>query len=1047
MLKHADLTLNRIGAFLFQTLKPAIHPQRHSLKIEVNDAAAVDQLQAEQGPWREVGKGFAYGPAYTTLWFRISGVVPPEFAGHPLAIIPELGGERTVWKDNSPWCGVDVEHSDFGWLTGHSFSAGPESGRSDLAQGGERLSYTIQTYARNAQTTVHGKEAPRTETSETVDYAAVVTVNPEVKALFYDVEFSLGLLQTIAKTDPAYQNILRVLNDIVNNYQANATGAAARDNVARCRKAIRDLHASLGGELKHAIYPVGHAHLDTAWLWPIEITKKKMAHTTSTQLGLMERYPDYVFVHSQASQYEWLEKEYPALFARVQSAVNRGQWEPVGSMWVEADCNLTGGESLVRQFLYGRRYFRQKLGYETEDMWLPDVFGYSAALPQILAKFNIRYFLTQKISWNQFNKFPHHTFWWQGIDGTRVWSHFPPADTYNASAEPKEVTFSVHNYKDHGRADQSLYVYGFGDGGGGPTERHIELLKRGRLAPNYPEVNFGKRAIDFFREAKARSRDLQTWVGELYLELHRGTYTSQAANKKGNRHSEFLLRDAEWLASFSPGFPANYPKAELEAAWKLVLLNQFHDIIPGSSVREVYEDSDRDYAAIKATGDKIIDDCLRQLGAVLDTSAMSRPIALFQNATVPGTVFLPWNEDGPAPQSVKSAEETLPAQVVEVFGEKQLVFTTPLEALGTVAIAELSDTYAPPRSRLKGSVRKLENDEIIVRFDAHGNITSILAQEERTEFVVPGKLANLFQLFEDKPNFWSAWDIDAFALETGVDLIKSESFELVEKGPVRVAVEVVKKFGSSRIRQRISLGSGPGIRFDTDVDWHEEDRLLKVAFPIQVNAARATYEIQFGNVERPTHMNTSWEMAKFEVCAHKWVDLSEADLGVALINESKYGFDVRGNVIRMSLLRSPKAPDPLCDMGTHRFSYMLLPHFAPFRHADVVAQAYAFNAPVRFAHLEPHPGEVAALPPFISCENRNLVIETVKKAEDSNDLIVRLYECHNTRGRAEVHCAIPPKFAYLCDLEENVIDEIEVHGRVIPIDFKPFEIITLKIQA
>ena len=342
--------------------------------------------------------------------------------------------------------------------------------------------------------------------------------------------------------------------------------ASPHESVARCRKILRDALGGLSGEMAHTVVPVGHAHLDTAWLWPLrEITRKKMAHTTATQLGLLERYPEYVFAHSQASQYEWLEQDYPELFERVKAAIRGGRWEVVGSMWVEADCNLTGAESLVRQFLYGRRYFREKLGVETHDMWLPDVFGYSAALPQILAKFNIPHFLTQKISWNQFNKFPHHTFWWQGIDGTKVWSHFPPADSYNGTAEPKEVVFSVKNFKDHGRSDASLYLFGWGDGGGGPTERHLEFLRRGRNAPNYPEVASGRRALDFFRDAKARSKDLLTWTGELYLELHRGTYTSQAANKKANRECEFLLRDAEILSAFDPGFPASYPQRELEA--------------------------------------------------------------------------------------------------------------------------------------------------------------------------------------------------------------------------------------------------------------------------------------------------------------------------------------------------------------------------------------------------------------------------------------------------------------------------------------------------
>ena len=757
----------------------------------------------------------------------------------------------------------------------------------------------------------------------------------------------------------------------------------------------------------------------------------------------MERYPDYVFVHSQASQYEWLEKEYPALFERVKEAVKRGQWEPVGSMWVEADCNLTGSESMVRQFLYGKRYFKEKLGVTTYDMWLPDVFGYSAALPQILNKFNIEYFLTQKISWNQFNKFPHHTFWWKGIDGSKIWSHFPPADTYNASCEPKEVSYSVKNYKDQGRADQSLYVFGHGDGGGGPTEKHLEFLKRGRLAPGYPEIARGKKALDFFREAKRNSKDLMTWSGELYLELHRGTYTSQAANKKSNRECEYLLRDAEWLSCFNI---ANYPGPELEKAWKLVLLNQFHDIIPGSSVNEVYVDSAKDYAAVKEIGEGIINRSLKAIGDRIDTAGSENPIAIFQNADVPGLAMLDW-EKTENPTALLVGNSVLPAQVIEENGTRKVIFNTPQEALGTVAVGDLVDDINPPKTRIKVSTRKIENDQLSVRFDVNGNISSIQSLDDGSEFIEPGKLGNVFQLFDDNPLFWSAWDIDVFAYETVQELLKCDSIEIVEKGPVRGAIEVVRTFGKSTIRQRISVGQFAGIRFDTEIDWRETDKLLKVAFPLNINANKANFEIQFGNVERPTHYNTSWDMARFEVCAQKWVDVSEGDLGVALLNDGKYGHDIHNNVMRMSLLRAPKAPDPECDMGTHKFTYVLLPHFGPYQYADVVQAAYALNAPPRVVELAKSEGEQAELPPFVACDNRNIIIETLKKAEDSNDLLVRMYECHNTRGVAELLCARIPQEAYLCDLEENELGDLEIIDGAVQFPFKPFEIITIKLKS
>ena len=1024
MLKHPEITRARIKMFLEQELRPKAEVRLDSLQIEVNRDPAIDLKGAKKGQWEQVSEGFRYGPAYQTFWFRLSGKAPKLAEHLQLGLTADIGGERTLWRGNSPVHGIDHRHEVV-----------PIAG---FAKDGE---FYVQVYTTNPQCRVHLRELPREPLVETVAGAWYVAIDPELKGLTYDVDFAYHMLDAVETKDPAHATILRALNDVVNLFDFNQ-----RELIAKARKTLRDVLANLDGEIKHEIVPVGHAHLDTAWLWPIEITKKKMAHTTATQLALIERFPDYVFVHSQASQYEWLELEYPELFERVKKAILKGQWEPVGSMWVEADCNLTGAESLVRQFTYGKRYFRDKLGVETRDMWLPDVFGYSAALPQILAKCNVDYFLTQKISWNDTNKFPHNTFWWQGIDGTKVWTHFPPADTYIGSGEPAQVVASAKNHRDQARSDMSLYVFGWGDGGGGPTERHIELLRRGRVAPNYPDVGMGKSALSFFRDAKAKSRDLMTWVGELYAEFHRGTYTSQAANKKGNRESEFLLRDVELLSCFRDDFPKKYNQAEIERLWKLVLLNQFHDIIPGSSVREVYVDSDRDYADILSSGAALLEDAMRNIAAKFDTSQMARPIAIFQNADVPSQAAVDWDESD-APLSVNAPEESLPVQLVEEFGERKLIFPTPHAALRTVCVADLSDAAPQTKYRLKASTnqRRLENHELSVRFDGQGNIVSIASLEDGTEFVEAGKIANLFQLFEDKPRFWSAWDIDAYATEKGVDLIRSDSFEIVERGPVRVAVEIVKRFGNSTLRQRISLGPTPGIRFDTEVDWHEEDKLLKVAFPVNVHSARATYEVQFGSVERPTHMNTSWDQARFEVCAQKWADLSEADQGVALINDCKYGHDIQGNVMRLSLLRAPKAPDPECDMGRHRFSYVLFPHFGPYQYAGVVSAAYALNAKPRVARIQRAEGLDGSLPMLVGCEDRNIVIETVKKSDSGSDIVVRLYECHNARGVAELFCARNVREAFLCDLEENPVAELELIEGAVNFSYKPFEIITIKL--
>lgn len=1028
MQKHTNVTSGRIKQF-GQFLEQQIITERAPLAIEFCDVDhPSEKVARKSGPWTVVQKGFKYGPAYRTFWFKVTGEVPSSMVGKTVGVMLEVGGERTLWADDSPVWGVDEPHPIVPFL--------------EHASGNEKVDLVVQSYTRNPQCRVHLAELPREELVEEVEKAELVAIDSELKALWFDVDFAYNLLQSLEEKDPSYAVLMRALNEVCNLWARQG-----RDCIGKARRMIKEAQSNLSGELKHTVYPLGHAHLDTAWLWPLQITHKKMAHTTATQLQLISKYPEYIYVHSQASQYEWLEEEYPSLYKRVKAAIDAGQWEPVGSMWVEADCNLTGSESLVRQFLYGRRYFKDKLGVTTDDMFLPDVFGYSAALPQILSKFGIKYFTTQKISWNQFNKFPHNTFWWHGIDGSKVWTHFPPADTYIGSCEPAQIMQSVKNHRDHSRSDASLYLFGWGDGGGGPTERHLEFLRRARTTSNMPEIAEKRKAIDFYRDAYQKSKDLANWMGELYFEYHRGTYTSQAANKKNNRYCEFLLRDAELLSCFRDDYPKAYPGKELEKAWKLVLLNQFHDIIPGSSVREVYEDSDRDYAIIKEIGERLATEALLKIGAKLDTSSMERPVVIFQNADMPGIARMDWTE-AEAPQSIDVDGDSYPVQVVESFGNRELVFATPYGALGSATVGDLRDEPAGNKFRLKASNsnRKIENAFFSLRFDSQGNIQSIESLEDGTNFLAEGKLANMFQIFDDKPLFWSAWDVDAYALETGQDLHRSERFEIVERGPVRVAAEIEKRFGKSRITQRIVLTPLPIIFFETEIDWHEEDKMLKVAFPVNVNSTRATYEIQFGNVERPTHSNTSWDMARFEVCAQKWVDLSEGDHGVALLNDGKYGHDIQGNVMRLTLLRSPKAPDPQCDMGVHRFTYALMPHFGPYNYAGVVQAAYALNAKTWVLPLEKREGSQGELPQFISCEDRNVVIESVKKAEDGNGIIVRLYECHNARGQAELMCARTIRSATLCNLEEVPEGELEMNEGAVLFNYKPFEILTIRLD-
>ncbi|MDH7570868.1 MAG: glycoside hydrolase family 38 C-terminal domain-containing protein, partial [Armatimonadota bacterium] len=681
-------------------------------------------------------------------------------------------------------------------------------------------------------------------------------------------------------------------------------------------------------------------HIDVAWLWPLRETVRKCSRTFATALRYMQKYPEYRFGQSQPQLYAFTREHYPALYQRIKEAVQAGRWEPVGAMWVEADCNIPSGESLVRQVLHGKRFFMEEFGVETEILYLPDVFGYSAALPQILKKSRVHYFMTQKISWNQFNKFPHHTFWWEGLDGTRIFSHFLPADTYNGVFTPEELRRAERNFRDSDRASSWLYLFGYGDGGGGPTAEMLEAAKRVKDLDGVPRVE-QEFARDFFRRAAAEAKDLPVWVGELYLELHRGTYTTQAHNKRMNRRCEFLLRDAEFLSAIRPGGLSGYPREALDRCWKLVLLNQFHDVIPGSSIGWVYEDSRRQYDEVARTGHSIVEDALKALSASIDAAGLSHPVVVWNTLSRPGREVVSYPLEEHAPGSVVSARgERWPVQVVEGEDGRRALFVAEVPPCG-YAVYDLSSAEAGGSEFDSVTVGDgyLENGVLRVEWDGRGLLTRVFDKRCGREVLAAGAAANLFQLFDDRPNNWDAWDVDVFYAETGRDLTEVAGIRIVERGPVRGAVEFCRHFGNSSIRQVMRLSSGSArLDFVTEVEWHESNALLKVAFPVAINASRATYEIQYGHVERPTHINTSWDMARFEVVGHKWADLSEGDYGVALLNDCKYGYDVRGNVLRLSLLRAPKNPDPNADMGRHLFTYALYPHPGDVRLGAVVAE-------------------------------------------------------------------------------------------------------------
>lgn len=987
--------------------------------------------------WKPLPEGGLWGrDTETTIWVRLQARVPEGWRHKVvLHVVPEQC-ELLAYVDGKALGALDLYHH--AWVL------------SERGRPGTCYDIALDAYCGltviGTTPEVGGNRAPM----RGIPIIELLSIDAETEGLARDMRFALDTARQLDDTSIERHRIVRVLDETVNaldfrrGTEDERFHASARAARARLREA---LYSGAPSHLSRpTIHAVGHAHIDTAWLWRLDHTRRKCVRTFTTAVSLMERYPEYVFTCSQPQQYAYIESDSPALFERIRGAVKKGQWEPVGGMWVEADCNVSSGESLVRQFVYGLRYFEKAFGRHPKVVWLPDVFGYSAAFPQIMRKAGMRYFMTTKIFWNQVNRPPYQTFEWHGIDNTSVLVHFSPNGDYNALMTPAQLADLWTRYDQKSLNSELLYIYGHGDGGGGPTEEMCESAERAHHFVAGPEV-VRSSAEAFFERLEASLTDVPhvpRWVGELYLEYHRGTYTSQGRTKQGNRRSEIALQTAEQVAAAAMlTCGAAYPQSALEEAWKLVLLNQFHDILPGSSIAEVYQDAAADYASIAKTTTRTVNDGLKAIAAGCSGKTV--------------VVFNPLSWARRDPLSLPS-ECGLPGQAVTDLDGTERLLAVPREALPSVGWAALApEDIVPPEKGgdLKASRKGLENRFFRLTFDASGEITSLYDKRHQREVLRPldGVNGNTLIAFEDKPMNWDAWDIDVFYQDKPHPLRGRPKITVSEKGPLRASVDIERAFDEGRgsvVRQRISLHRDlERIDFETWVDWKERQTLLKVAFPVAVNAARAAYDIQFGHVERPTHWNTSWDWARFEVCAHKWADLSEGDYGVALLSDSKYGWDIRDGVMRLTLLKSAIAPDATADLGVHHFRYALMPHAGDWRSAEVVRRGYELNVPTPSVPVPSRArGDVASRVSLVTTEAPNLVIETVKKAEDSDALVVRLYEAFNQRGRGVLRFDRPVLEARCVDLLERGPDGDApcVDGETVAFDYGPFEIKTVWIR-
>lgn len=868
--------------------------------------------------------------------------------------------------------------------------------------------------------------------------AELLLRNERVERLLFDILTPLEVATRLHQSDGRRHAIMRLVDTALRALDRRGTLEASDEALSAAEAIAGEIYALTDTEAKPTITAVGHTHIDVGWLWRVLHTRDKTGRSFATVLNLMAEFPDYVFMYNQAVLFHFLKTDYPEIWEGVKEKVKSGQFEIEGAMWVEPDCNIVSGESLVRQIMHGRRFHRDEFGVTPKCVWLPDTFGYSANLPQIMERSGLDYFITSKLSWNDSDRHPYDTFFWRGIDGTETKAQLITAQkldseaiftTYNSDLSVSEVMGAWKRYEPKAVSDELVLCYGYGDGGGGPTR---EMIQRGeRLArgiPGAPRVKL-EGLGPFLDRLGARMEDgrdaFPRWNGELYLQYHRGTLTTIARNKANNRRAEREMRELEFVAALAAQRGQSYPRETIDEFWRTVLINQFHDILPGTSIPEVYTDSDAEYGELFAALGSANGPVVQAITALVGDG--SEPVAInFTSQDRSGELV-----------AMEAREGT--QEVIRADGSREALGRIgALPPLGWQRLALEGSEDGVSADRLR-----LENGQLRVEFDEAGEIVSIFDKARGREVLAKGQRGNRLIAYEDKPMNWDAWDIDWYFEEQAWPLAEGEcSVELVETGPLRAALKVTRRYGQSRFVQVISLASGSRqIEFDTFIDWRERQTVVKASFPFDLNTSEIRSEIQFGHVTRATHRNTSWDRARFEASMHRWVDMSEADFGVALLNDCKYGYDAHEQTVRLTLVRGSTHPHPEADIGEHRLRYGLMIHDGVSDLAAVHRAAERFNNPIKVVRGAGGEGFSLA-----RVDADTVTIETAKRAEGSDGLVLRMFEHANRRVRARVAFGMPVKSVARVNLMEEEPEPLEVVDGGVEIAFRPFEIVTLLIE-
>lgn len=980
-------------------------------------------------PWEEFDSKTMhwYGPD-EHYWFRAEYTVPKSMDGKTLYL--KVATQVDHWDY--------AKNPQFLLFVNGQMTQGMDLNHQTVML--ERCAKEGETYTIDLQGYTGVMFAELTFTMETVE------VDETINEIYYDIVVPLQGFSRMQEDDKVRKDLRTILNNTVNLLDLRTPYSEEfYQSIEEAHNYIQKaLYEDMSGYEDVIASCIGHTHIDVAWLWTVAQTREKVARSFSTVLKYMEEYPEYKFMSSQPALYQFLKERYPETYEKIKERVKEGRWEPEGGMWVEADCNLTSGESLVRQFLYGKKFFKDEFGIDSRILWLPDVFGYSGALPQIMKKSGIQYFMTTKLAWNQINKVPYDTMMWRGIDGSEIFTHLittlgvgqSEADfftTYNGMLHPDAIMGGWHRYQNKDINNDILIAFGYGDGGGGPTREMLETSKRMEKGiRGIPKVR-QEFAGNYFEELEERvegNKSLPVWEGELYFEYHRGTYTSMGRNKRSNRRCEQLLMDAELLEVLT----GTSEKEEMDKIWRTVLLNQFHDILPGSSIAEVYEVTKKEYAEIES---RLAEMIAEKLNLLMDGG--QDKISVFNTLGFDRNDVVSLGDCHAAALTDESGK----IYPVQETAQGAVAYITDIPAKGGKTL-QILDTVKEEASRIQITENGIETPFYRISIDENGLFTSIYDKECDREVLKAGEKGNLLRMYEDKPMHYDCWDIDMYYSEKYWDAEKADKIQWTEEGPVRATLEIQRTISNSVIKQKIHFyADSRRIDFSTWVDWKEHQHLLKVHFPVNIHSDEATFEVQFGNLKRKIHGNTSWDEARFESCGQKWMDISEGHYGVSLLNDCKYGYSAKDSNIALTLIKSGIEPNKTADQEEHVFTYALYPHKEMWSAAGTVQEAYKLNQPAYATKGElKNTGKS-----FISTDKDNIIIETVKPAENGDGIIVRLYDCENSLTKATLTFAEGMlESVEECNLMEEKEADIEACGNSFTVSVKPYEIKTYRVR-